>query len=77
MNEVISPVLITCPQTGEAVETVLRLRPSAFEALQGEYSFRCTRCGQVHAWRREQAWLESESPRAPPRVTALTESAGG
>ena len=77
MSEVISRVLISCPQTGEVVGTVLRLRPSAFEALQGEYSFRCTRCGQVHAWRREQAWLESESPRAPPRVTALTESAGG
>jgi uncharacterized Zn finger protein len=58
MNEVISPVLITCPQTGEAVETVLRLRPSAFEALQGEYSFRCTRCGQVHAWRKAEAWLK-------------------
>ena len=59
MTEVISRVLITCPDTGAVVETVLRLRPSAFEALQGEYSFRCVRCGHVHAWRKEQAWLEA------------------
>ena len=58
MNEVIRPVLITCPNTGETVETVLRLRASAFEALAGEHSFRCSRCAQVHAWRREDAWLK-------------------
>jgi len=63
MTDVISRVLITCPQTGEAVETVLRLRESAFEALKGEYRFRCTRCGQVHTWRREDAWLEPSRPR--------------
>jgi hypothetical protein len=59
MNEIIRPVLITCPETGEPVETVLRLRPSAFDALRGEYRFRCTRCGQVHAWTKEQAWLKA------------------
>ncbi len=61
MTEVISRILITCPETGAAVETVLRMRPSAFEALQGQYGFRCTRCGSVHTWRKEDAWL------APPR----------
>jgi uncharacterized Zn finger protein len=71
MNEVISPVLITCPSTGEPVETVLRLRPSVFEALRGEYSFRCTRCGQVHAWTREQAWLKPS-----PFATALAPNSG-
>ena len=69
MNEVISPVLITCPETGEAVATVFRLRPSAFEMLRGEYSFRCARCGKVHAWRKEEAWLKH-----PPTVAA---AAGG
>ncbi len=59
MSEVISRVMINCPETGAPVETVLRLRPSAFEALQGEYGFRCARCGQVHKWRKEQAWLEA------------------
>jgi len=58
MSDVVSRVLITCPETGETVGTVLRLRPSAFDALRGEYSFRCTRCGKVHAWRKEDAWLE-------------------
>ena len=65
MSEVISRVLITCPETGAVVETVLRLRPSAFEALQGEYSFRCTRCGRVHSWTKEEAWLEAISRTAP------------
>jgi uncharacterized C2H2 Zn-finger protein len=63
MNDSIGRVLIRCPETGASVETVLRLRPSAFEGLRGEHSFRCPRCGQVHAWRREDAWLEALSPR--------------
>ena len=65
MNDVISPVLITCPNTGEAVQTVLRLRPAAFEALRGEYSFRCTRCGEVHRWTRDDAWLKQATPAVP------------
>jgi len=56
-------VVIKCPATGAVVSTVLRLKPSAFEVLAGEYSFRCDRCGQIHAWRREDAWLESASKR--------------
>jgi hypothetical protein len=59
MTDVISRVLIHCPETGETVGTVFRLRPSAFEALRGEYGFRCTRCGKVHNWRKEDAWLEA------------------
>ncbi len=62
MTDSIGRVLITCPNTGTPVETVLRMRQSAFDTLQGEHSFRCTRCGKVHAWRREDAWLESVRP---------------
>jgi hypothetical protein len=58
VTDVISRVLIHCPETGEAVQTVFRLRPTAFEALRGEYGFRCSRCGKVHTWRKEDAWLE-------------------
>jgi hypothetical protein len=58
MTDVISRVLVHCPETGETVGTVMRLRPSAFEALRGEYGFRCPRCNQVHTWRKEDAWLE-------------------
>jgi hypothetical protein len=62
MSDVVSPVLITCPNTGEAVPTVMRLRPSAFEALRGEYSFRCTRCGEIHRWTKDAAWLKVATP---------------
>lgn len=59
MSDAVGRILITCPDTGVPVETVLRMRQSALEALQGEYRFRCPRCGQVHAWRREDAWYEA------------------
>jgi hypothetical protein len=63
MNEIVSRVLIHCPNSGETVGTVLRLRPSAFDGLKGEFSFRCPRCAEVHVWRREDAWLETLGPR--------------
>ncbi len=63
MSDVVSRILIQCPTTGDPVETVLRLRPSAFQALKGEYRFRCPKCAEVHSWRREEAWLEALSPR--------------
>jgi len=68
MSDVISPVLITCHNTGEVVQTVLRLRPSAFEALRGEYSFRCTRCGEVHRWTKDEAWLKPSALAVPAGV---------
>ena len=58
MTDTVSRVLIQCPETGETVGTVLRLRPSAFEALRGEHGFRCNRCGKVHTWTKDDAWLE-------------------
>lgn len=58
-DTIIHRVVIKCPATGAVVSTVLRMRPSAFEALTGEHSFRCERCGQIHVWSREEAWLES------------------
>ncbi|HWD67607.1 MAG TPA: hypothetical protein VG227_06555 [Caulobacteraceae bacterium] len=57
-SETIARVLINCPDTGAPVETVMRMRPSAFEALKGQYGFRCRLCGQIHRWSREDAWLE-------------------
>ena len=59
MTDTVCRVLINCPETGEPVWTVQRLRPAAFEALQGEYGFRCGRCGRIHHWRKEDAWLEA------------------
>ncbi len=63
MTDTVSRILIQCPQTGSPVETVLRMRPSAFELLKGEYRFRCAKCGGVHSWRKEDAWLEELGPR--------------
>jgi len=71
MTDVASRVLIVCPDTGEPVWTVMRLRPSAFDTLQGEYGFRCARCGQVHHWRKDDAWLEAGQSRARLRAIAV------
>ena len=62
MTDTIARVLITCPETQSPVDTVLRMRQSAFEVLKGEFRFRCARCGQVHAWKREDAWLQAVRP---------------
>jgi hypothetical protein len=62
MTEAPMRVLVACPQTGAVAPTMLRLKPSAFATLAGSYSFRCVHCGEVHAWRRDEAWLEA--PRA-------------
>jgi uncharacterized C2H2 Zn-finger protein len=60
MTDSVGQVLITCPKTGLPVETVFRLRQAALDALQGEHRFRCARCGEVHAWRKEDAWLAGD-----------------
>ena len=54
----ISRVMTKCPKSGATVPTVYRMRAAAFEALRGEFGFRCERCGEIHTWRREDAWLE-------------------
>ncbi|HEY2708833.1 MAG TPA: hypothetical protein VGI95_12340 [Caulobacteraceae bacterium] len=63
MTEEVGNVVITCPKTGLSVETVFRLRPSALESLQGQHFFRCKRCGEIHAWGKEDAWLEHARPK--------------
>jgi hypothetical protein len=63
MTDIVSRVLINCPQTGRPVGAVLRLRPAAFEGLQGAYSFRCTLCGEIHSWTKADAWLEPAAMR--------------
>ena len=58
-------VLISCPSLGRAVSTVQRMRPAGFEAMSGRYSFRCA-CGDIHHWRKEDAWLEAPAGEAQP-----------
>jgi uncharacterized C2H2 Zn-finger protein len=70
VSDAIRRVLVKCPRTGVAANTIFRLRASAFEALRGEHGFRCERCGEIHFWRREDAWLEGEKePPEPARTT--------
>ncbi len=54
-------VLTRCPTTGEVVPTILRMRPEAFAQLKGSHGFRCSRCGKIHHWEPEAAWVEEEA----------------
>jgi uncharacterized C2H2 Zn-finger protein len=56
------------------VSAVLRLKPSAFEQLCGEHSFRCDRCGQIHVWSRADAWLENGLKRVGDRGRVAVET---
>jgi uncharacterized Zn finger protein len=51
-------VLIKCPETGETVPTMLRMKPQELEALNAPRAFRCTKCGHIHSWTKAEAWLE-------------------
>jgi ribosomal protein L37E len=51
-------ILITCPATLAAVHTGQHSMASKFgsEAFHGA-SFRCSACGAIHAWHKEDAWI--------------------
>ena len=71
MSDLIGRVLTTCPRSGLTVNTVYRMRLSAFESFSGQYRFRCARCGDIHVWGRDDAWMEgaeatTRRPRAEP-----------
>lgn len=51
-------VMISCPSLGRPVPTIQRMRPEAFATIGGRFAFRCA-CGDIHHWRKEDAWLES------------------
>lgn len=55
-------VLITCPVTEKPVYTGMNFDWETFEALElGEKSVvHCPECGRDHAWRRADAYLESD-----------------
>jgi hypothetical protein len=60
-------VLMSCPADGRTVSTVQRMRPAGFEAMTGRFSFRCAACGDIHHWRKEDAWLEPATGALPKR----------
>lgn len=51
-------IMTRCPKTEEVVPTIRRMQRPAFEQLKGSLGFRCSRCGDIHTWDRESAWLE-------------------
>lgn len=70
-------VLISCPSLGRAVSTVHRMRPAGFEAMSGRYSFRCEACGEIHHWRKEDAWLEKPAGEVDPAPAGEALAAAG
>ena len=60
-TQYIEPVMFTCSETGETVQTGHRMRATEFAATKGPRSFRCTRCGAIHTWTAETAWLGIKS----------------
>ena len=57
-------ILFTCPSSGRTVPTVQRMTEAKFQVMVGKFAFRCSSCNEIHHWRKEDAWLESDSPRA-------------
>ena len=56
-----SRLMIICPETEKPVYTHLTFTWATFDsAYIGENSIRCTKCGEVHRWRREDAYLEED-----------------
>jgi hypothetical protein len=57
-----SEVVVKCPVTGNVIPIGMELTESAFKraTLYGN-SFTCSACGQVHAWKKDDAWVRVRS----------------
>lgn len=54
-------LMITCPETGKPVYTRLNFNWTTFESTRiGEQTVDCPKCGDVHRWRRQDAYLEED-----------------
>ena len=51
-------ILTKCPETERTVPTVLRMSENAFASLSTQHAFRCPACDKIHAWNKQDAWLE-------------------
>jgi len=60
-------ITIICPRTGQRVPTGLVMDRNEFErAPEATNVFRCSACGRVHQWTKQEAeWLE-DSPDEDP-----------
>jgi hypothetical protein len=56
-------VMISCPKTGDPVPTGVVMNRSAFEVMtltDNPLPDPCPRCGQMHYWSKEDAWVEED-----------------
>jgi endogenous inhibitor of DNA gyrase (YacG/DUF329 family) len=56
-------VMIKCPNTGEPVSTGVAMNPTAFETttlIDNPLPDPCPRCGEMHYWSTEDAWVEDD-----------------
>jgi uncharacterized C2H2 Zn-finger protein len=49
-------IMTKCSETGADVSTLHRMTQAEFDVFDGERSFRCRRCGQVHTWSKRTAF---------------------
>ena len=62
-GDIMSTVMIKCPNTGLAVSTAIETEQSVFRRLPRVASrMHCPACGQEHVWLTSSAWL-SGGPR--------------
>ncbi len=58
-------VMIRCPESDKPVYTGLNFEWPCFDSVQlGEKSIRCRECGEVHLWRRTDAYLDDDGGEA-------------
>jgi hypothetical protein len=71
-----SSVMISCPQTGQAVYTAIEIEPSVFRKLPNlRARMICPACGQEHGWMTKSAWLTGEPRLIEAEAVPRTEAA--
>jgi len=71
-----SDILVRCPQTGASVPTGLKAEWVLLNSLPPvAVPFLCTACGQIHTWKRSDAWI-GDAPQEPPNTRALADAGG-
>lgn len=62
-------ILITCPNTGEAVAIGKTADERSFRNNQksGDTFGPCPRCGEMHSWKKRDAYLEGSAPESATR----------
>jgi hypothetical protein len=57
-------VFIKCPTTGSDVSTSQHMREAEFDVAEfPNAAFRCSACGEIHRWRKAEAWIDIRRPK--------------